>query len=270
MAASIGKIASPSQGVAHFERDGYYAKDDAAHLDASAWAGRGTEVLSLFGPVDPERFRSVLAGEVPGGRRLGRREIGGNVVHHPDRDVTMSTPKSMSLMALVGGDERIVEAHDRAVAATLARDPGVVTVGDAERAISALELDGSLHAARGLNHGRQWATDAALAWESETIALIRAGQGAERKTMRRWVAETKLHRGRLNQGQKEAVKAVLASKDRARGCRATRSTSKAGVNPARPRRPCKRPPYAPPLSAQRRGPFPLPQPPGPTRRCFRR
>ncbi|MDE0615949.1 MAG: AAA family ATPase, partial [Rhodospirillaceae bacterium] len=32
--------------------------------------------------------------------------------------------------------------------------------------------------------------------------------------MRRWVAETKLHRGRLNEGQKEAVKTILAGKDR--------------------------------------------------------
>ena len=61
----------------------------------------------------------MLEGEVPGGRRLGRREIGGNIVHLPGRDVTLSAPKSVSLMALVGGDERIVEAHDRAVAATL-------------------------------------------------------------------------------------------------------------------------------------------------------
>ena len=30
MVASIGKIGSPSQGVACFERDGYYDRDDAA------------------------------------------------------------------------------------------------------------------------------------------------------------------------------------------------------------------------------------------------
>ena len=111
-------------------------------------------------------------------------------------------------------EREAVFGHTDLLAATLARDPGAVTVGDAERAISALERDGSLHAARGLGHGRHWATDAALARESETIALMRAGQGAEKAIMRRWVAETKLHRGRLNESQKEAVKAVLASKDR--------------------------------------------------------
>ena len=43
MVASIGKIASPSQGVGYFEKDGYYTSDDPAHPEASAWAGRGAE-----------------------------------------------------------------------------------------------------------------------------------------------------------------------------------------------------------------------------------
>ena len=107
--ASIGKIASPSQGVGCFERDGYYARDDGAHREASAWAGRGAAALGLSGPVDPERFRAVLEGEVPGGRRLGRKEIDGTIAHRPGCDATLSAPKSVSLVAMVGGDERIVE-----------------------------------------------------------------------------------------------------------------------------------------------------------------
>ncbi len=47
MVASIGKIASPAQGVSYFEKDGYYAKDDGAHREASAWArGGGRRALS--------------------------------------------------------------------------------------------------------------------------------------------------------------------------------------------------------------------------------
>ena len=101
-----------------------------------------------------------------------------------------------------------------------------MTVEAAERAIAALERDGSLHAARGLDHGRHWSTDAALARESETIALMRAGQGAEKTVMRRWVAETKLHRGRLNEGQKEAVKTILAGPDRVVGVQGYAGTGK--------------------------------------------
>lgn len=67
---------------------------------------------------------------------------------------------------------------------------------------------------RGLDHRRHGATGAALARESETIALMRAGQGAERTIMRRRVAETKFHRGRLGEGRKKAVRTVRASKDR--------------------------------------------------------
>ncbi len=77
MVASIGKIASSTQGVGYSERDGYYARDDRAHKDASAWAGKGAESLGLSGPVDPAAFRRVLEGEVLSGRRLGRKEFDG-------------------------------------------------------------------------------------------------------------------------------------------------------------------------------------------------
>ena len=50
MVASIGAIASPAQGAGYFERDGYYTKDDPAHKEASAWAGKGAEALGLSGP----------------------------------------------------------------------------------------------------------------------------------------------------------------------------------------------------------------------------
>ena len=54
------------------------------------------------------------------GTELGRRGKDGEIHHRPGRDLTFSAPKSVSIAALVGGDRRIVEAHDRAVAATLA------------------------------------------------------------------------------------------------------------------------------------------------------
>ena len=119
---SIGALASASQGASYYARDGYYAKDDPEHRAASAWAGRGAEELGLKGPVDPETFQTVLEGAVPdaSAKRLGRRGRDGVVEHRPGRDLTFSAPKSVSLAALVGGDLRIVDAHDRAVKAALA------------------------------------------------------------------------------------------------------------------------------------------------------
>ena len=119
---SIGVLGSASQGASYYERDGYYAKDDPEHKAASAWAGAGAAALGLDGEVDADVFRTVLEGKVPdgSGTQLGRRGKEGSIEHRPGRDLTFSAPKSVSLAALVGGDERIVDAHDRAVAATLA------------------------------------------------------------------------------------------------------------------------------------------------------
>ena len=80
MVASIGALASSSQGVSYYERDGYYARDDPDHRAASAWTGRGATELGLAGPVDPGVFQMVLEGNVPDGSglRLGRRERDGN------------------------------------------------------------------------------------------------------------------------------------------------------------------------------------------------
>ena len=121
MVASIGAVASPSQGLSYYEHDGYYAPDDPEHREASVWAGAGAAALGLEGEVDGEIFRAVLEGHVPdgSGRRLGRVGRDGTVAHRPGRDLTLSAPKSVSLAALVGGDARVVDAHDRAVRRTL-------------------------------------------------------------------------------------------------------------------------------------------------------
>ncbi|MCY4058902.1 MAG: AAA family ATPase, partial [Gammaproteobacteria bacterium] len=49
---------------------------------------------------------------------------------------------------------------------------------------------------------------------------------AEKAIMRGWVAETKLHRGRLNEGQKAAVRMILATKDRVTGVQGYAGTGK--------------------------------------------
>lgn len=106
MVASIGALAAPALCAAYFERDGYYAKDGLIHWEASAWRSRAAEDLGLSGLVDPDTLRAVLEGVVPVGsrRRLGRPGKDGAVHHRPGRDLTLSAHKSVSLLALVGGD----------------------------------------------------------------------------------------------------------------------------------------------------------------------
>ena len=124
MVARSAPSPRPPRASRYYEKDGYYAKDDPEHREASAWAGKGAEALGLEGPVDPDVFRPCSKARCPdgSGRELGRRDRDGKILHRPGRDLTFSAPKSVSLVALVGGDARIVDAHDRAVKAV--RSPG--------------------------------------------------------------------------------------------------------------------------------------------------
>ena len=119
---SIGALASAAQGASYYERDGYYAKDDPEHQRRERLGRQGGGRARAEGVRSIRTsFRAILEGRVPDGSdtRLGRRGKDGEILHRPGRDLTFSAPKSVSIAALVGGDDRIVEAHDRAVAATL-------------------------------------------------------------------------------------------------------------------------------------------------------
>jgi conjugative relaxase-like TrwC/TraI family protein len=111
---SIGSVGSPGDAASYYARDNYYTADQAE--GASAWAGEGAAELGLSGSVDAEQFERVLAGELPNGVVLDAKRG----EHRPGWDVTMSVPKSVSILALVGGDARLVVAVREAAAATLA------------------------------------------------------------------------------------------------------------------------------------------------------
>ena len=119
MVATIHELASSATAVSYYEKDGYYAKNDAEHRKASFWHGGATAALGLRGHVVPSRFESVLSGRVPKSDvRLGRI-VEGKRQHRPGWDITFSAPKSVSLEALVMGRTSFIRAHDEAVRATL-------------------------------------------------------------------------------------------------------------------------------------------------------
>lgn len=111
---SVAAVGSASDAAGYYARDNYYTADQAE--GASAWAGEGATELGLSGPVDAEQFQKVLAGELPNGVVLDAKRG----EHRAGWDVTMSVPKSVSILALVGGDARLVGAVREAAAATLA------------------------------------------------------------------------------------------------------------------------------------------------------
>lgn len=96
--------------------DDYYTKE----LDASEWQGKGAERLGLDGEVDRARFQQLLAGQVKPGIEISRTSKRNDTKERIGIDLTFSAPKSVSIQALVGGDARLVKAHEQAVAATIA------------------------------------------------------------------------------------------------------------------------------------------------------
>ena len=102
-AADIVKyVEAKADGKGH----GYYSGKGAP----SAWGGALAAEMGLSGPVNAKTFKALLKGCAPDGEQFAEQS--------PDRrmgkDLTFNAPKSVSLAALVAGDRRILEAHDRA------------------------------------------------------------------------------------------------------------------------------------------------------------
>ncbi len=210
MVASIGVISSPSLGASYYERDGYYAKDDAAHKEASAWAGKGAEALGLSGPVDPGTFRQILEGRVPDGPQLGKRGKDGEILHRPGRDVTLSAPKSVSLMAMVGGDGRVAEAHDKAVGNTLAwvEEHAVRTRVQDKAAGAMIRVGGQKMVAATFRHDTSRNLDPQLHTHCVIANMVQGGEGKWRTMVndglyREKMAIGAIYRAELAEGLKE-------------------------------------------------------------------
>ena len=115
MVASMGSLSSAGQAASYYEADDYYSEGGEA---PSAWFGEGAAALGLDGEVDRAAFAAGLRGELPNGERLGTVR-NGEREHRPGWDVTFSAPKSVSIMAEVAGDRRLVGKHDAAVRTAL-------------------------------------------------------------------------------------------------------------------------------------------------------
>jgi conjugative relaxase-like TrwC/TraI family protein len=109
-------------------RDNYYSQGDQI---VGHWHGQLAERWGLTGEVGEEQFARLADGQHPATReQLVRHQTphkatnahGETVTtmeHRAGWDATFSAPKSVSLTALVGGDERVREAHRESVAVAL-------------------------------------------------------------------------------------------------------------------------------------------------------
>ena len=109
----------------HLQHSDYY---DEHRRVQGEWQGRGAELLGLRGSVTPEQFEAVReglhpeTGEFLRPRHSADRTNGDRSEQSKARslyDLTFSAPKSISVQAIVGGDERLVAAHDKAVGEAL-------------------------------------------------------------------------------------------------------------------------------------------------------
>jgi conjugative relaxase-like TrwC/TraI family protein len=109
-------------------RENYYTQDDQIRGE---WHGRLADQWGLHGEVSEEHFRRLTEGQHPiTSEQLVRHKAAREYVnesgqktrtmgHRAGWDATFSAPKSVSLTALVGGDERLRKAHEESVAVAL-------------------------------------------------------------------------------------------------------------------------------------------------------
>ena len=109
---SIASVRSAKGAAGYFAADNYYTAGEPEA--AGEWFGKGATALGLGGKVDPAQLEAVLQGHLPDGSQVGSVDR-----HRAGIDLTFSLPKSWSLLALVGGDRRILAAYRAAVKDTL-------------------------------------------------------------------------------------------------------------------------------------------------------
>src|SRR5450631_637654 len=104
----------------HLQQSDYYDQNRAVE---GQWHGRGAELLGLKGGVASEDFEAVRQGLDPQtGEFLRQRHGADRFASNGEEqskarslyDMTFSAPKSVSVMAIVGGDEILVAAHETA------------------------------------------------------------------------------------------------------------------------------------------------------------
>jgi conjugative relaxase-like TrwC/TraI family protein len=103
-----------------FSAEGNVRDADNYYMDESAgakWQGKGARVLGIEGTqVDREDFINFLDGKLlnPETGKTQNLASRGNADRRAGFDLSVAPPKSVSVMALVAGDDRLIKAHENA------------------------------------------------------------------------------------------------------------------------------------------------------------
>lgn len=121
MALARGISASQAKEY-YYEKDPMFndCKESTSGQDNTSWFGRGKDSLGLTynENIKSEKFNAVIQGVNP---QNGEPfiQMGVNGEHRAGVDLAFSPPKSVSIMALHAGDDRLVDAHKDAVKETM-------------------------------------------------------------------------------------------------------------------------------------------------------
>ncbi|EBO4933624.1 conjugative transfer relaxase/helicase TraI [Salmonella enterica] len=157
---SISSIRGDAGYYSH--KDNYYASGSLE----SRWLGEGAERLGLKGEVASADMDAVRQGRLPDGSDLSRMADGVNK-HRSGYDLTFSAPKSVSMMILIGGDTRLLEAWNRSVESGMKEVEKLISARITESGKTDTVLTGSMVAAL-YNHD----TSRALDPQIHTHALV--------------------------------------------------------------------------------------------------
>ncbi|HBK4620461.1 TPA: conjugative relaxase, partial [Klebsiella michiganensis] len=158
-----------SAGNYYTEKDNYYVIGSMEER----WQGKGAEALGLEGKVDKQIFTELLQGKLPDGSDLTRIQDGVNK-HRPGYDLTFSAPKSVSMLAMLGGDKRLIDAHNRAVTVALNQVESLASTRVQKDGVSETVLTGNLIIAR-FNHDTSRAQDPQIHTHSVVINATQNG-----------------------------------------------------------------------------------------------
>ncbi|MHB1285549.1 MAG: MobF family relaxase [Leptospirales bacterium] len=121
---ALGRNISPGQGETYYRKDDYYLEREGGEDHRLEWGGKLAAELGLEGKAGAEDWKNALNGHFPGGI-----EIQGGSFKDPETgererragtDYEFSAPKSISIQALVHGDERLIQAHRESVSIAMA------------------------------------------------------------------------------------------------------------------------------------------------------